>query len=458
MVYGAISRVLFPVCLVGMVGVGVWGYQEHNEKNSILIKAENQYQRAFHDLNFHMNKLHDELGKSVVLNTRKQLAPCLTNVWRLAYTSQNDVGQLPLTLMPFNSTEEFLSKVADFSYEVAVRDLNQQPLSEKEYKTLNALYQNSKKIQKELTGVQTKVIDSKLRWMDVETALAKQQQPGDNTIIDGFKTIDKKVQEFPEMEWGMTVQNMETKRQQRIKGISGKTINEQQAIDIAKKFVGKIASGDKVTVEKNGKGMQYNAFSIRITRKNASPINMDVTKKGGKVVWLLNEREVKQVKMNLDQAENSAKKFLKEKGYGEMVATERDTYGGLGVFTFVPKVEDVLIYPDSVTVKVALDNGDVNGFHAVEYLFNHKQRIIPKAKISAQRARTMINPHVKINESRLAMIQGKNNGKEVLAYEFSGQFENDVYMIYINAQTGEEEEVIKMNVGEQNMPNLGENA
>ncbi len=447
--YGAISRVMFPICLIALIGVGVWGYQEHNEKNSILINAENQYQRAFHDLNYHVNKLHDELGKSVVLNSRKQISPCLTNVWRLSYTAQNDLGQLPLSLMPFNKTEEFLSNVADFSYEVAVRDLQKQPLSEKEYKMLNSLYDHSKNIQTELNTVQTKVIDSKLRWMEVESALAKQKEPGDNTIVDGFTTMDKKVQEFPEMDWGVTVTTMNKKRQQRIQGVSGKSITEEEAKEIAKKFVGHISKGATIEVDKNGKGMQYNAYSVRITGKNKeAPINLDITKKGGQVVWLLNERNVQNEKISLDEAERSAQKFLQAKGYGNMVASERDTYGGLGIFTFVPKEKDVVIYPDAVTVKVALDNGDVNGFHSVEYLFNHKQRKMNGPKVTAEKARTMINPHVKIKGHQMALIQGKNDGKEVLVHEFRGDYKNDHYLIYINAENGDEEEVIKMFMGD----------
>lgn len=192
MVYGATARVLFPVALVALIGAGVWGYQEHNEKNSVLIKAENSYQRAFHDLTYHVDKLHDELGKSLVVNSRRQMTPILTSVWRLSYAAQADVGQLPLTLMAFNKTEEMLSRVADFSYRVAVRDLDKQPLSQSEYKTLKSLHTQAKEIQDELRKVQTVAMDKQLRWMDVETALASNKNKEDNSIIDGFQTIEKK--------------------------------------------------------------------------------------------------------------------------------------------------------------------------------------------------------------------------------------------------------------------------
>ncbi|MFY0543030.1 germination protein YpeB [Brevibacillus sp. H7] len=445
MVYGATARILFPVAVIALIGAGMWGYQEHNEKNSVLIKAENQYQRAFHDLNYSVEKLHDELGKSLVVNSRKQMTPCLTNVWRLAYAAQSDVGQLPLTLMPFNNTEEFLAKVADFSYGVAVRDLNKQPLSEQEYKTLKSLYDRSKDIQKQLRHVQTKVIDKRLRWMDVETALASDDKKTDNTIIDGFRTIDKQVQEFPEIDWGTNIQSLDKKKQQRIKGIDGNRISKEEAKRIALQFVGINEADSEVNVDENGKAEEYSAYSVEISSKELkTPINLDVTKRGGKVVWLLNERDIGEERLTMEQAKRSADRFLRAHGYQNMVAAESDSYEGLAVFTFVPEQNGVRIYPDAVTVEVALDNGSVNGFNSTEYQFNHKQRKIPNPRITKEQARQNVNPSVKVTKQRLAIIEGKADGKEVLCYEMTGNFEGKAYLIYINALNGEEEEIVKM--------------
>lgn len=445
MVYGGIARVLFPVTLVALVGAGMWGYQEHNEKNSILIKAENQYQRAFHDLNYRLDKLHDELGKSIAVNSRKQATPCLTNVWRLAYAAQSDVGQLPLTLMPFNNTEEFLAKVADFSYDVAVRDLNQEPLTQKEYQTLTKLYKHSQEIQSELSRVQSKVIDNKLRWMDVETALASDDKKTDNTIIDGFKTVDLRVQEFNDLDWGTTVQSLEKKKQQRVQGLSGNKITKEEALRIAERFTGISQNQARFEVDENGNGEAYSAYSVRISQdpNDQQAMNLDISKRGGQVVWVLNERDVQEEKLSMEEAKKRAQQFLNAHGFPNMVEAESDSYSGLAVFTFVHEQNGVRIYPDSLTVKVALDNGDVNGFQAEEYLFNHKQRTIPKPKITMQKARTLVNPNMKVTEQRLAMVEGKD-GNEKLCYEFTGSLGQDVYMVYINALNGDEEEIVKM--------------
>ena len=44
--------------------------------------------------------------------------------------------------------------------------------------------------------------------MDVETALATNKVE-DNSIIDGFKTVDKKVESYPELDWGPSVKHLQ---------------------------------------------------------------------------------------------------------------------------------------------------------------------------------------------------------------------------------------------------------
>src|SRR6185437_11177333 len=116
-----IRNILIVVLTIGIVGTAFWGYQEHQEKNAILINAENNYQRAFHELTNEMDTLHDKIGTALAMNSKKSLSPALADVWRITSDARGNVGQLPLTLLPFNKTEDFLSNIGNFSYRTAVR-------------------------------------------------------------------------------------------------------------------------------------------------------------------------------------------------------------------------------------------------------------------------------------------------------------------------------------------------
>ncbi|MBN6188573.1 germination protein YpeB [Aneurinibacillus sp. BA2021] len=443
--YWKIAGILAPILAVGFIGAGMWGYQENKEKNSVLIKAENQYQRAFHNLNYHMDKLQDELGKTVAVNSRQQLTPSLTNVWRLAYSAQNDVGQLPLTLLPFNQTEKFLANVADFSYQTAVRDLDKQPLTQKEYKTLQSLYKHSQEIKEQLQTVQTAVIDKQLRWMDVESALASEDRPQDNTIIDGLKVVDKGVEGFKDVDFGSGIGSLNASRKTKIQSIKGKMITGEEAKQKALAFT-KVKPDQikEISVVDNGNGRDYQSFSVLMVRKqDPAPIHVDVTKKGGQVVWILDEREAHGKKLTVEQARERADTYLKERGYASMDAVSYDEYDGLAVLTYAYTQNNIRIYPDAVTVKVTLDKGDISGFQSENYLLNHKARVLPKPKLSEKQARTRLNPGFKTEDVRLAVIEDER-GQEVFSYEFYGGIGAEKYRIYINALTGDEVKVEKI--------------
>lgn len=443
--YGKVAGILLPFLVVGVVGTGVWGYQENHEKNSILIKAENQYQRAYHDLNAHMEQLQAELGKTLAVNSRYQLTPSLANVWRLSYSAQNDVGQLPLTLLPFNKTEEFLATVADFSYKTAVRDLDKNPLTAKEYETLQGLFHQSKEVQRELQKVQTNIIDHQLRWMDVEKALAMEEKQEDNTIIDGLKMVDKNVEGFNTSEFGVGVGTPNQADTRKTQKVLGKEISQEQAKKKAMEYAGVSAENiKKIDVESNGKGGRIESYTIRIEKKDAKqPVDIDIAKKGGHIVWYLDEREIGKAGISFETAQKKANEYLKKQGFANMVPTSVAKYEGLTVFTYIYEQNGVRVYPDVMTVKVAMDNGEITGFQNEAYLLNHHSRKIPSPSTSVQEARKRVNPSLEVTENHLAIVEN-DEGKEVLTHEFIGRIDRGTYRIYIDASTGEEVKVEKI--------------
>jgi spore germination protein len=434
--------IFITVLTLGIAGTAYWGYQEHREKNAILLNAENNYQRAFHELVYNIDLLHDKIGGTLAMNSRSSLSPALAEVWRLTSQAHSDVGQLPLTLLPFNKTEEFLAQIGDFSYQTAIRDLDKEPLNEKEYAALQGLYKQSEDIQSELRQVQHLVLKNNLRWMDVEMALATGKENADNTIIDGFKTVEKTVSGYSETDFGPAFINMQ-KKDENYKNLKGKTVSKKEAIETAKKYAG-LGNDVKVQVESSGKDSDYGFFSVSLLdKKSKQEANMDITKKGGYPIWFITSRDVSAQKISLNDATNKAIEFLKQNGFEDLDLFESAQYDNIGAFTFVGKENDIRIYPDAIRVKVALDNGQLIGFSANDYLKSHRTREIPQPTITKEEAQKKINSNLKVMEDRLAVILNDLN-KEVLCYEFMGTLGNDTFRIYINAESGMEEKVEKL--------------
>lgn len=441
--YSRLSSIMFPIVAVLLIGAVYWGYQEHQEKNSILIKAENQYQRAFHDLTFHVEKLHEQLGNTLAVNSTSNgyHRKGLVNVWRLTSQAQNEISQLPLSYLPFTEAEDFLSHISNFAYKTAVRDLTKQPLTDNEYKTLQTLYQKSDEIAKDLHRMQEDVINDNLRWMDVEVAIAQDQQGSGNIIVDGLRDVNEKVGQYPEMDWGPSVTSLYEK--QSIKMLSGEPAKPEEVREKAARFMQ--VDPSQITITENGKGTKFSSYSaVAFPDDPSRKIQMDFTQRGGaQLIWFMKFRELGEPRVSLEQAKASADKFLEEKGFKGMRAVSYDANNVSGTFTYVSMQNGVLIYPEKLTVKVALDNGETVGLQASEYVYEQHERKMPSPIIGKAEARKALNPELKVAKEQLALIDGEM-GEEVLCYEFTGSINGSNYRIYINSETGLEESIEEM--------------
>ena len=123
----------------------------------------------------------------------------------------------------------------------------------------------------------------------------------------------------------------------------------------------------------------------------------------------------------------------------------RETYyikeGNIVTVNYAYEQNGTIIYPDLIKVKIALDNGDILGVEAFGYLNVHTKRNDLVPGITSEKAKEKLNKDLQIENERLAVIP-LNNDKEVFCYEFKGKLEDREFLVYINAKTGEEEEIL----------------
>jgi spore germination protein len=438
--YARLSSIMFPIFTLLFFGAIVWGYQEHQDKNSVLIKAENQYQRAFHDLSHHVGRLHDQLGQTLAVSSTSQdmQRKGLVNVWRMTSEAQNEINQLPLTMLPFNKAEQFLTRISSFAYRTAVRDLNKQPLTQDELKTMKSLYKTSDSVNQQLGKVQDAVIANHLRWMDVEAAIASKNGPNDNSIIDGFKAVDKQMGAYPENEWGPSA--MSTDRKLSSAGLDGNNVTADEVKKKALDFLGHQAKGTDVVVTEAGTKTDLPAYTVSVKSQNNVNIQMDYTRKGGYLLWFMNPRDVKSRKLNFDTARSKASQFLVRHNYMDMSPITYDEYDHVAVFTYAHTINNVRIYSDKVTVRVALDNGEIVGLQALDHVFAKKLLTPGKPKMTKEEAQKGLNPDFRVEDYTLSVVE--NDMKQlVLCHEFTGRINDHRYRIFMNADTGIEESI-----------------
>lgn len=131
-------------------------------------------------------------------------------------------------------------------------------------------------------------------------------------------------------------------------------------------------------------------------------------------------REINEENISQEEAVNIGKNFLLEKGYNSMKETYYLNQNGCLVINYAYSENDVIMYPDLIKVKVALDNGEILGMESAGYLNCHTQREKLKGTITADKAKEKINKRLEILSQNLAIIPTKYN-TEILCWEFKGK-------------------------------------
>lgn len=440
-----IRSLIIGVLSVALVGISYWGYKEHEEKNAILIHAENNYQRAFHELTYQMDLLHDKIGTSMAMNSTERISPQFVDIWKLSSLASSNVSQLPLSLLPFEHTQEFLSSIGDFTYKTSIRNLDDDPLTEKELKTLNHYYDQAAQIKDELRQAQHTALDNNLRWMDVELALVTNDETK-NSIISGFKTVEDNIGEFADGKDGFDIMNTGTKPTE-FKYITGDMKTEEEVLQFSKEIFD-MKDETAIQINKSGEASLLPNYNVMYQEEDLN-VFMDISEQGAHPVTILINRPILAQKLNLNDGLIEAENYLKKFGYEDMAVLESKQFDNIGVYTFLYTQDDVRVFADKAVVKVALDNGEILGLNARDYLQNHHKRDLPDKKLSIEEAKEFVNKNVEIQEQHIAVIEN-NIAEEVLVYEFLGVLQEETYRIFINAENGNEERVEKLTDTEMN--------
>ena len=153
------------------------------------------------------------------------------------------------------------------------------------------------------------------------------------------------------------------------------------------------------------------------------------------------DREIEKEEINEQDAVQKGKEFLQNHGFDNMQETYYQKENGFITVNYAYSQENVIMYADLIKVKIALDNGEIIGLETTGYLNSHYERQIPKAKITIEKARENLSTKIEITSEKMAMIPTEWE-TEKYCYEFKGKVEEIEFIAYINAETGDEEDIL----------------
>lgn len=393
---------------------------------------ENAYRRSFYNTVAEVNNIDNNLSKAIVSSDSGAMITYLSDTAINSELAESDIQDLPLKDDSKFYTTKIVNQTGDFSKYLLKKLAEGEELSEGDVVGLKRLYKANAELKKALAEIRENI------GGDYSFTSLLSAGKGDK-IISGLNKLENLSVSYPELIYDGPFSDGKDERV--IKGLNFAEVTKEQAKEIFKEIFSDYDL--KKVAYKGGSNAEISVYNFS-AEVNGSILYASVTKKGGKLLGFSYAGDCKEVKYYQDYAEEQALKFLEKIG----IINVKPVWINLSddnVYTInVAGVENgVILYPDLIKVRVCAFSGKVIGTEATSYYTNHTERTIGGATLTKEQAAAKVNSSISVKNARLAVVpMGKE--KEVLCYEFIGEYDGSTYYVYIDANSGREVQMFKV--------------
>ncbi len=429
---------LVSTLVIIIIALGIYAYRKSIDYQRL---AENSYNHAFYQLIEYMDDTEKLLAKSTISYSSEHATETFSNINKETALAQAYLSRLPIETQELENTQKFLHQVGDYCYTLSKKTVKGEELSQEELDNLTQLHQYSVNLRNVLYQLEEDLYSSTIRWGDLEDVGSRVFSREDETLTQSsFSNIEDELHQYSGLIYdGAYSEGLDNTE---MKGLTGEDINQEKAESIAREFIGndKI-EGINFTEESQNANIQCYNFNVN-TKNEDENYSISVSKKGGHVVSMNCDRQVGDEAISPEDAVNKGKEFLQNREYKNMKETYYMKENGILTVNYAYMQDNVIMYPDLIKIKIALDNGEILGLESTRYLNCHQDnRELSDVKITEEKAKELINPKLEITGTNLAIIPTEWN-TEIMCWEITGKTEENDFLVYINVETGEEEDIL----------------
>ena len=434
-----LKKYILPIVIgILIIIIGVLSYFLYQNMNKTKIANENIYNSNLYELMNYVQNVETYLAKAAISSSSTHAAETLTYLWREANLAETYLSNLPVQSQELENTAKFLNQVSDYSYSLSRKNIKGEELTSEEFNNLEELHTYSLSLEDTLNQLAWDLENGSISWKQLAKTEKDQFSQAVSSQIDMFSTLEENFHEYSGLIYdGAFSEHMTTSEP---KMIIGNDVSEEDAKNKVRDFFQNKRISEINTLEQS-QNTNIPAYNFSVKTEENENCAISVSKKGCYVVYSNCNRDIGDQVWSYEDANKKGQEFLDRIGIKNMQVTYYLNESGILTINYAYKQDNVIIYPDLIKVKVALDNGEILGFESTGYLNNHTERIIDKSIISKEQAKKTLNKNLNIKSEGLAIIPTEYK-TEILCYEFKGTVDNREFIVYINAKTGEEEDIL----------------
>ncbi len=399
------------------------------EMNDMNVASENVSRATLYEMVSVTEDMDNNLSKLRVSSGVREQQRLLTDIIVDSMLMESALERIPVDAATSTDISSFVNRTGSYARMLLSKISAGEKLTQTEKNTIAYLSDVNSKIYNELNTLVTTMSGKQFREFlkGGEGAVSDQfHQIGQDT-----KTESEEIVDAPFSGEGNVGEN---------KLAAMEEISESRAEELVKEyFSGYHVRETKYTGETVSNEMS--GYNFVLTDENDVEIYAQITKNGGKLAFFDTYEVCTQKNFDLDTCDELARDFLAGLGITDVEAVWLSDAGMVADITYVSNGNGFRAYPDMIRVRVCESKGRVVGMEARGYLLNATDRNL-SAGISEEQARAKLSGNLECENGTLALIPV--NGEEVLAYEFFCTSGDTEYFVYIDANTGEEVQMLRV--------------
>lgn len=415
----------FLLLAVALAAALSWGTIQTIRQRAYRMQVQTMLERSYYELGELLQEVETELGKLLVSDGARQDVLLLSHLYRQADHAGHELAVLPAGQENREEAMAFVHRLAEYSGALLRRAAQGEDLIPQDEEQIQGLLERC-------TALKEAVRDTDSGQL-VRAVMRRDEMEGSGQEYDEFVHPDSPV---PVLLYdGPFSQAAHTTP----KALGNKSCDEQEALRIAQQYVG-TERVLRAWREQDTAG-EIPCWGVAVETKDAGVLHLQITRVGGEIRMMAPENSPGEGEYTVEMCQESAEDFLQRNGYGEMQTAYRQVDFGMVTWNFVPVQEEVLLYPDLVKVQVSMQSGQVVGVECNNYLRNHVERTFSQKRLDPGQIEEMIHT-MTVERLRLAVIPQYE--REILCYEVCGRYEGEQYIVYLDAETGETREILRV--------------
>ncbi|MBR3691417.1 MAG: germination protein YpeB [Clostridia bacterium] len=420
-----VSLFLLLLSLAAIIFAAVTLTEAHQSKTELL----EGHRRTAASLSSDLSQMDAALKKLAVCTSSEGQSVLAADVWRHAAAAEQSLESLPLRGEEFANLEKYINRTGDFAYSLIRRAAGENMLLEDERK---ALLQLSGIAGKVCAGLQNAA------GANFDPAYFREVGGALSGLSEAVLSVESDFPESPVLLYDGPFSDHMLSLTPACVAESPREMTAEEA----KERAAKLFSLKPEAIRPEGEaGGDISAWCLSFSVKGGE-VSLEMAKSGGGILLLLCDRIDGEATLSAEEALAKAEAAARSLGFAGVIPTYHYTEGDTLYANFAAEEGGICLYPDLVQIGISLADGSLVYAEGRGYLANHRPRSLSPV-LTQEEAAARLYAGFEVLASRPALIPtaGKN---ERLCYEFHVRREDTEFLIYIDAKTGAEAQILQL--------------